>query len=61
MTNIYEFWTFRKYIVCPYCSKKREAKGQLISECLFDILNFPKKQQRKNLTNFCPRQWSNQF
>ena len=22
------------------------AKGQLISECLFDVLNFPKKQQK---------------
>ena len=22
------------------------AKGQLISECLFDFLNFPKKQQK---------------
>ena len=21
-------------------------KGQLISECLFDVLNFPKKQQK---------------
>ena len=30
------------------------GKGQLISECLFDILNFPKKNT-KNLTNFCPR------
>ena len=29
-------------------------KGQLISKGLFDVLNFP-KQQRKNLTNFCPR------
>ena len=29
-------------------------KGQLISECPFDDLNFPKNQQ-KNLTNFCPR------
>ena len=27
-------------------------KGQLISSCLFDVLNFPKKQC-KNLTNFC--------
>ena len=26
-------------------------KGQLISDCLFDILSFPKK----NLTKFCPR------
>ena len=29
-------------------------KGQLILECIFDVLNFPKKQ-RKNLTNFYPR------
>ena len=25
---------------------KQPTKGQLISECLFDILNFPKKQQK---------------
>ena len=31
-------------------------KGQLISECLFGDINFPKKQ-RKNLTNFCPRNY----
>ena len=30
------------------------TKGQLISEWLFDFLNFP-KNQRKNLMNFCPR------
>ena len=30
------------------------AKGQLISECLFDVLNFPNKQSNF-LTNFCPR------
>ena len=30
------------------------TKGQLISECLFGVFNFPKKQ-RKNLMNFCPR------
>ena len=29
-------------------------KGQLISELLFGVFNFPKKQ-RKNLMNFCPR------
>ena len=34
------------------------TKGQLISECLFDVLSFPKKTT-KNLTNFCPRKWSN--
>ena len=28
-----------------------KSKGRLISECLFDILNFPNKQ-RKDLTNF---------
>ena len=31
-----------------------KPKGQLVSECLLDVLNFP-KNQRKNLTNFCPR------
>ena len=30
------------------------ANGQVISEYLFDALNFPKKQL-KNLMNFCPR------
>ena len=29
-------------------------KGQVISEWNFDVLNFPKNQQ-KNLMNFCPR------
>jgi len=29
------------------------AKGQLISECLFDNLKFSKKTT-KNVTNFCP-------
>ena len=32
----------------------KETKGQLISECLFDVLNFT-KNQRKNLMNFYPR------
>ena len=27
-----------------------QPKGQVISECLFGVLNFPKKQ-----TNFCPK------
>ena len=31
------------------------AKGQAISEWLFGVFNFPKKQQCKNLMNFCPR------
>ena len=30
------------------------TKGQLISELLFDVLDFP-KNQCKNLLNFCPR------
>ena len=29
-------------------------KGQIISECLFDVFKFYKKPT-KNLTNFCPR------
>jgi hypothetical protein len=33
---------------------RQRSKGQLISECPLDVLNFPKNQQ-KNLTNFCPR------
>ena len=35
-------------------SESRLSNGQLISECLFDFLNFAKKPP-KNLTNFCPR------
>ena len=31
-----------------------ETKGQLISEWLFGVFNFPKNQD-KNLMNFCPR------
>ena len=30
------------------------AKGQIISECLFDVLKKNKKPT-KNLANFCPR------
>ena len=32
----------------------RPTKGQLISECLFGVLNFP-KNQRKKLMDFCPK------
>ena len=32
---------------------KNYAKGQIISECLFDVCKFSKKPT-KNLTNFCP-------
>ena len=39
----------------PICdAQKATAKGQLISECLFHVLNFPKVQGKK-LTNICPR------
>ena len=37
----------------PYRLKPSASKGQLISEWLFDVLNFPKNQY-KNLMNFCP-------
>ena len=39
-----------------YEEKSREIpiKGQLISECLLGVIDFPKKTT-KNLTNFCPR------
>ena len=36
-------------IYLAYLCNTASAKGQLISEWLFDVLNFPKKQ-RKNLT-----------
>ena len=34
--------------------KFEDPKGQLISELLFGVFNFP-KNQRKHLMNFCPR------
>ena len=34
--------------------KAKKSKGQLMSEWLFGVFNFPKKQ-RKNLMNFCHR------
>ena len=38
-------------IYCKGCyAKNFGAKGQLISECLLGVIDFP-----KNLTNFCPR------
>ena len=52
-------WCFA-WIVNNHLKKKclnfflQVSKGQLTSECLFGVLNFPKKQ-RKNLANFCPR------
>ena len=33
---------------------EENTKGQLISECLLGVIDFPKKTT-KNLTNFCPR------
>ena len=38
--------------------EENEAKGQLISELIFDVLNFS-KHQCKNLINFCPRNFLN--
>ena len=35
-------------------TSNKYGTGQLISEWLFDVLNFP-KNQHKNLMNFCPR------
>ena len=44
-----------RFVVADFVSSEsRFSKGQLISECPFDVLNFP-KNLRKNLTNFCPR------
>ena len=34
--------------------QENSTKGQLISECPFEISNFPKNPP-KNLTDFCPR------
>ena len=34
-------------LIASACAQFAFAKGQLISECLFDIVNFPKKQQKK--------------
>ena len=34
--------------------KIKPSKGQLISECLFDVLNFP-KNQRKKFDKFLPQ------
>ena len=39
---------------CTQCKAAYSAKGQLISEWLFDVLNFPKKQLKIFMT-FCPR------
>jgi hypothetical protein len=39
---------------CMQCAHNAGNKGQLISECLFDVSNFP-KNQHKNLMNLCPR------
>ena len=36
------------------------VKGQIISECLFDVFKFSKKPT-KNLTNFCPGSKSGQI
>ena len=39
---------------CKSIVHKTDLKGQLISECLLVVFNFP-KNQLKNLMNFYPR------
>ena len=50
MKNVFfpRFFFRRRWI------REAATEGQLISELLFGVFNFPKKQ-RKNLMNFCPR------
>jgi hypothetical protein len=36
------------------------AKGQLISEGLFDVLNFPKKKPTKKIDTLESKKWPNQ-
>ena len=38
-------WFFKKPLVKHPTKNNKWAEGQLISECLFDILTFPKKQR----------------
>ena len=37
------------------------SKGQLFSECIFDVLNFPKNQQKIwQISTLETKEWSNQ-
>ena len=55
--NIKTWWINQ---LCFAHFSPRSIKGQIISECLFDVFKFSKKPT-KNLTNFCPgsKKWSN--
>ena len=46
-TTVIKYYTVTSEVI-------KDVKGQLISELLFGVFNFP-KNQRKNLMNFCPR------
>ena len=43
--------------IITYKKNKRgmSFKGQLISECLFDVLNFPKNEKTKKIDKLLPR------
>ena len=47
-------WTTFRHQHCIVIHNCITTKGQLISEWLFGVFNFPKKQS-KNVTNFYPR------
>ena len=36
-------WLYKVFIPNE---KNKDSKGQIISECLFDVLNFPKNQRK---------------
>ena len=48
------WWGGGKKSTCSKITIVYQAKGQLISELLFGVLNFPKNQP-KNLKDFWPR------
>ena len=56
ITNDLYWWIiFLQRLTAASCKiYSASPKGQLISEWLFGVFNFPKKQL-KNLMNFCPR------
>ena len=53
--GVLQLWSFKRVY-----SKLEPAKGQLISECLFDVLNFPKKQRKIwQISALESKKWSN--
>ena len=49
--SLIPIWNAVTYGIVLFCARKLDdyclcTKGQLISECLFDVLNFPKNQQK---------------